>query len=209
MRTRKVCRTCFNEQKKEYRKSIISKKISQPVEDLTPIITIVDYSNNPDYKSCKECNEYKPLEMFHFFNKEKGLTFNTCKDCERENDRIYNERIKEENGGSKMVGLKPNTYFDEYQKKNTFEVMTLMGYLFNEEFGIWTKEGVKTIKDGKPYFHFLKYHKKGKKGGIITQTQKEKVIEYNGKGFSKKRISRIMNISENSIYKIIRSYEQK
>jgi hypothetical protein len=208
-RTRKICRSCFNLQKKEYRVTIRNKKIIQPVEDMTPIQPIIDHSTNPDYKSCKECNEYKPLDMFHYFNKEKGLTFNTCKDCEKENDRIYNEQLKEQNGGSKMVGAKPNTYFDEYQKKNTFEVMTLLGYLYNEEYGIWTKLGVKTIEDGKPYFHFLKYYKKGNKGGMITQTERDKILEYREKGFSFKRISIITKISPNSIYKIIKEHEDK
>ena len=213
MRTRKVCRTCFNKQKIEYRESIRNKKISPPVEDLTPLQVIlpqpIDYSNNPDYKPCKECNEYKPIDSFHYFNKEKGLTFNTCKVCESEKDRLYYEQVKEQNGGSKQVPLKCNTYIDQYQKKNTFELMTLMGYLYNEEYGIWTKEGVKSIKDGKPYFHFLKYYKKGRKGGTITEVEKEKIIEYRKKGFSGKRISMITKISENSIYKIIKSHEEK
>jgi hypothetical protein len=209
MRRRKICRFCFNEQKRQYNQSIRNKKIIQPVEDMTPIQPIIDHSTNPDYKACKECNEYKPIDSFHYFNKEKGLTFNTCKDCEKENDRIYNEQLKEQNGGSKMVGAKPNTYFDEYQKKNTFEVMTLLGYLYNEEYGIWTKLGVKTIEDGKPYFHFLKYYKKGNKGGMITQTERDKILEYREKGFSFKRISIITKISPNSIYKIIKEHEDK
>ena len=209
MRIRKVCKPCFNEQKRQYNQSIRNKKIIQPVEDMTPIQPIIDHSTNPDYKACKECNEYKPIDSFHYFNKEKGLTFNTCKDCEKENDRIYNEQLKEQNGGSKMVGAKPNTYFDEYQKKNTFEVMTLLGYLYNEEYGIWTKLGVKTIEDGKPYFHFLKYYKKGNKGGMITQTERDKILEYREKGFSFKRISIITKISPNSIYKIIKEHEDK
>lgn len=212
MRRRNVCKVCFNLQKKQYRKSIISEKIIQPVEDLTPLQVIlpqpIDYSTNPDYKPCKECNEYKPLDMFHYFNKEKGLTFNTCKVCESEKDRLYYEQVKEQNGGSKQVPLKCNTYIDEYQKKNTFELMTLMGYLYNEEYGIWTKEGVKSIKDGKPYFHFLKYYKKGRKGGVISQIDKDKIIEYRNKGFSGKRISMITKISETSIYKIIKKHEE-
>jgi hypothetical protein len=87
--------------------------------------------------------------------------------------------------------------------------MTLLGYLYNEEYGIWTKLGVKTIEDGKPYFHFLKYYKKGNKGGMITQTERDKIIEYREKGFSFKRISIITKISPNSIYKIIKEHEDK
>ena len=209
MRTRKICRTCFNIQKKEYRVTIRNKKIIQPVEDMTPIQPIIDYSINPDYKPCKQCNEYKTHDSFHYFNKEKGLTFNTCKDCEKENDRLYYEQVKEQNGGSKQVALKPGVFIDEYQRKNTFELMTLMGYLYNEEHNIWLKEGVKSLKDGKPYFHFLKYYKKGRKGGIITEVEKEKIIEYREKGFSFKRISMITKISQNSIYKIIKNNEQQ
>ena len=214
MRTRKICKSCFNEQKRLYRESIKSKKIIQPVEDMTPIEPIlpppIDYSNNPDYKCCKECKEFKTHDSFHFFNKERGKTFNTCKDCERKIDQLYYQQVKEENGGSKMVGAKPNSYFDEYQRKNTFELMTLLGYLYNEEFGIWTKEGVKSIKDGKPHFHFLRFTKKRNGNtGKITQLQKEKILEYRNKGFSMGQISRKTGISDSSVCKIIKEYEDK
>ena len=214
MRTRKVCKSCFKEQKRLYRESIGNKKIIQPVEDMTPTIEIlpppIDYSNNPDYKCCKECKVYKTRDSFHFFDKERGKTFNTCKECEKKIDQIYYEQVKEENGGSKMVGAKPNTYFDEYQKKNTFELMTLFGYIYNDEFGIWTKEGIKSIQDGKPYFHFLKYSKKRNGNtGKISQPQKEKIIEFRNKGYSMGKISRITGISDSSICKIIKQYEEK
>jgi DNA-binding MarR family transcriptional regulator len=88
--------------------------------------------------------------------------------------------------------------------------MTLLGYLYNEEFGIWTKEGVKSIQDGKPHFHFLRYTKKrNKTTGRITQLQKEKIIEYRNKGYSMGKISRKTGISDSSVCKIIKEYEDK
>ena len=212
-RQRKICKICFNEQKSFYRESIRKEKIIQPVEDMYPtevIIPPIDYSNNPDYKICIKCNEFKPLEEFHFSKRSKSQRFNSCKECEKITDKLYLEERKKKNGGSKMVPHQPNTYFDEYQRQNTFELMTLLGYLFNEEYQTWTKEGVISIKDGKPYFHFLKYHpKKCGRGSNLSQTQIEKVMEYRSKNYPVRKIQRLTTLSESTIYKIFKQYENR
>ena len=66
--------------------------------------------------------------------------------------------IIKENGGSNRIHKYPNQYDDEYQKQQVFQLMIEMGYTFNEEYEIWVKDNVKSIQDGKPYFHFLKYN---------------------------------------------------
>ena len=212
-RTRKVCRKCFNDQKSFYRESIRKQKIIQPAEDMTPtevIIPSIDYSNNPDYKICIKCNEFKLLEEFHFSKRSKSQRFNSCKECEKITDKIYLEERKKKNGGSKLISQQVNTYFDEYQRQNTFELMILLGYTFDEEHQTWLKEGVISIKDGKPYFHFLKHHKKKPRRGVnVSQTQIEKVMEYKSKNYPVSKIERLTSLSNTTIYKIFKKYENK
>ena len=45
--------------------------------------------------------------------------------------------------GSLMVPQIPGTYFDEYQRKSTFEFLTILGWSYNEDNKIWYKSGIK------------------------------------------------------------------
>lgn len=47
------------------------------------------------------------------------------------------------NGGSERIPVKPNKYLDEFQKAQTFLVLERLGWVFNEDTGIWSKDGVK------------------------------------------------------------------
>ena len=47
------------------------------------------------------------------------------------------------NGGCERVALKPNVFFDEFSKAQTFLVLETLGWVFNEDTGIWSKDGVK------------------------------------------------------------------
>jgi hypothetical protein len=215
MRTRKVCKSCFNEQKRLYRESITNKKIIQPVEDLTPTIEFIpppiDYSTNPDYKRCTVCNEWKHVEDYYYHSKKTGAKFSDCIECHKIKDKREHEEYLENNGGHDRILTKPNQYMDEIQKKQTFCVMEVLGYTFNEEHNIWLKEGVKTIENDNIKFHFLKYSRKPHrgKGMKISQTLKDRVIFYREKGYSMGRISLITGISDSSICKIINEYEKK
>jgi transposase-like protein len=76
--------------------------------------------------------------------------------------------------------------------------MTLLGYLYNEENGIWYKEPWKT-KDGK----FPLITKKRKyKNTKIPKEIKEKIIEYRNQNYSIGKISERLNVSETSVWKI-------
>jgi hypothetical protein len=210
-RTRKVCRSCFNEQKKQYRESIRNKKIIQPVEDMTPIEPIVDYSTNPNYKKCSCCKEYKHLDDYYFHQKKKGIRFADCADCHREKDKKEREEYLKNNGGSDKILRLPNQYVDEYQRHQTFQVMDSLGYNFNEEHGVWLKDGIKSLRDNKPYFHFLKEGNKTTRGRgkKISQLLIDKVLLYRSKGYSMGKISLMTGVSDSSICKIIKKYENK
>jgi hypothetical protein len=105
------------------------------------------YKNNPNYKKCNTCGVNKVLEQYYFHCKAKDQRFGRCIECQRKKDREQSKLKKEEQGGSLLVLMKPNTYVDEYQKENTFQLMKSIGWSFNEENGVWWKEGIKS-KDG-------------------------------------------------------------
>ena len=210
-RTRKVCRSCFNDQKNEYRRSIRNKKIIQPVEDMTQPEVLIDYSTNPNYKKCSVCKEYKHLDDYYFHQKEKGIKFADCVDCHREKDKRERDEYLKNNGGSDRVHRLPNQYQDEYQKEQVFEVMIALGYNFNEEHGVWLKDGVKSLRNDKPYFHFLKNGNKTMRGRgkQISQLLIDKVIFYRAKGYTMSKISLMTGVSDSSICKILKINENK
>ena len=214
MRTRKVCKSCFNEQKRLYKESIKNKKITPPIKDLTPTIEfippLIDYSTNPDYKKCTKCHEWKYFDDYHFHQKTKGIRFAECKTCQKEKDKLQHEEYLENNGGHDRILMKPNQYMDDIQKDQTFQFMKILGYTFDEESGIWFKEGVKTIEDGRIVFHLVKSSRKNRgKGKKISPMLRDKVISYRQKGYSMGRISLITGVSDSSICKILKEYENK
>lgn len=188
-RTRKICKSCFNEQKKIYR---LNKKMLEQI----PVDPELMYRDNPNYKKCTSCSTWKTIDQYY---KYKAKTFSKCIDCEREQSRREALEKLEDNGGSMRVKTQPNQYQDEYQRANTFELMTLFGYLFNEEKGIWYKEPWKT-KDGE--FPLIKKPSKNLVRTNIPREVKAKIIEYRLKNYTISKISARLNVSETSVWKI-------
>ena len=204
IRMRKYCRTCFNEQKRLWRESIKQLKITQPV---TPEPPTIDFSTNPDYYLCIDCKEYKLLMVDFYLHKGLKPITKRCKDCQRVLDQKEADEYKKENGGSLMVPQRPNVYFDKYQKENTFQLMDIMGYLFDEDTGIWYKPGVKEIVDGKPKFLKIKKHKRKRLRRINPDLWKQ-MIELRNKNMTYVQIADILNLSDTTIRKYIIEYEQ-
>ena len=124
--TRHVCSECYAKQRAEYKKSM------KP-------------------RTCTECNETKQVRDFPNYKSlgPNDKRHNICKKCtskleKQRNGYKYNKR--ELNG--EPVLDKPNTYRTEQQRIDGFELMEALGFTFNEENGIWFKEGLKT-PDGK------------------------------------------------------------
>ena len=201
-RTRKYCNTCFKEQKRKYRESIMLKEITQPVT-LEPPIN--DYSTNPDYHKCMVCEEWKEIKTEYYLHKNGRPTSQRCKECQKQMDRQKTATKREENGGSLMIPQRPNKYFDKWQKENTFELMQLLGYLFDEDTGIWYKPGVKEIVNGKPVFLKVKkrLHGTPKK---ITKEIIYQIIELKKKNYTYASIARKLKISETSVQRYLNIY---
>jgi len=93
-------------------------------------------------RQCTKCKVVLPMESF--YRKLDGkFRYYVCKKCSREESKIKRDKMKMNNCGGDRVTVKPNTYTDKYQKECTFNVMKLMGFIFNEENGVWWKPGFK------------------------------------------------------------------
>ena len=181
MRTRKVCKTCFNK-----------KKEPQQINIMPEPVVLEDFTDNPNYKMCRDCYQWKKLEMFYSFirHDSKSRYYNSyCIECHSLREKKKNDKKTMENGGSPLVLKYPNQYFDEYQKDNTFQLMNLLGYIYNEEHGIWTKPDWKEIRDGKPFFLHIKQRRKYKPKKEVSSEQLETIKTMRDKGKTYKQIS--------------------
>jgi len=187
MRTRKQCTECY-----------YNNRLKRKNPDKY-------YENNPNYHKCNTCHDWKEKKQFYTTNDE--IYSNRCRTCTKELDRRKRREHLEQSCGSDLVPMKPNKYTDEYQKECTFNLMTTLGYTFNEEFGIWTKEPYKTIKDGKAYFPEI--YKTRRVGIKITQPMIEQMLELRKLGWGYKRIADKIGISDTSVFKYVSRYEGK
>jgi hypothetical protein len=120
--TRHICLECFRKQNNKYKQSIKS-------------------------RVCLQCGEEKEGK---YFPRYKSIPIhykqsNVCLRCTAENSRIKHGNRRKEKG--EVVPDKPNTYTSTEQKELAFELMTSIGFTFNEETGRWSKEGFKN-EDG-------------------------------------------------------------
>lgn len=213
-RTRKICNTCMNEQKKRYISKIRQEKIKVeqviiPEEKVSTIkqeLEIDLFKNNPLYKFCKGCNTYKLIETEYYLYGPNRRPQTVCKIChnaysKQRSNEYHQERYKN-NGGSLEIIPKPNCYKDIYQKEQTFWLMNLLGWTFDEELGIWWKDGIKD-----KFNNWVNVKKKVKpekpKRKIIDINQ---IIELKRRGYNLKEISEELNYSVITVRKYLKIY---
>jgi hypothetical protein len=184
--------------------SPIEDVIVQPVEDLTPQI---------EYKQCKNCKEFLPITNYYAARAGRyaGKLVARCKVCHNEkNKRLYKEKI-EDNGGGLVVPRYPNTYADELQKQNTFEIMTAMGWTFNEN-GVWSKDGIKD-KDKIWAFRlkpdYVKYTGKDKQPVYTKVRHKayqhiDKINELLKQGYPLRYVCKEFGMARQTLHKMLR-----
>lgn len=106
-----------------------------------------------DYKQCRTCGELLEVSTENYYltpSVRGGFKFASpdCRPCYLKKDRLERERKRDdEQCGSNTVYSRPNKYADEIQKSQTFQFLTLLGWKFNEEKGIWYDD-IKKTKDG-------------------------------------------------------------
>lgn len=92
-----------------------------------------------DFKLCKKCGEVKQIE--EFYNRDKNNNAKKqcyCKECTIENVRQKRLLEKEDE-----VLPNPNEYVSDEQKYDTIEVLTVLGWLWNDKLKLWYKPGIK------------------------------------------------------------------
>ena len=162
------------------------------------------YENHPDYKKCKTCSTWKLVDEFHFHSRVTGLRFTDCKSCQNEKDKIKYQQELEENGGSIKVPAKPNNYKDKWQKEQTFMVMEVLGYIYDEGTGIWTKPGVKELINGKIVFSKINKNRTlGKYNSKVATNKVQLMKELRDKGLSYNKIADILDISDTTVFKYL------
>jgi len=162
------------------------------------------YENHPDYKKCKTCSTWKLVDEFHFHSRVTGLRFTECKLCQNEKDKIKYQQELEENGGSIKVPAKPNNYKDKWQKEQTFMVMEVLGYIYDEGTGIWTKPGVKELINGKIVFSKINKNRTlGKYNSKVATNKVQLMKELRDKGLSYNKIADILDISDTTVFKYL------
>lgn len=198
-RTRRYCNSCLREQRKKWKESIKMDNKTQPVVPELQPEPIIDYSTNPDYKKCRYCLEWKHKD--EYYQKNNKIIFGSCKECECKRAKEKRDKEVMEKGGSYFVFSEPNKYADDLQRQGTFKIMKVLGYLFDEETGIWTKPGWKEIRDGQPHFPNVTF-KKGKKR--LTKEDKENIKRLYEKGYSVDDISIEMKLSDTTVYRYVK-----
>lgn len=179
-RTRKVCKECYKEQQRNIKKRYREIKMKQ----------------EPNTFQCRRCLEFKDKKEFFVDNRKPNGIYLKCKECCKMDYLI-------ENGGNKNIPVKPNEYYDNIQKTQTFYVLQKLGYLFNEELGIWFKKGVKELRDGELYFPKL-VNKPITKGFYkLTQKKIQMVKKMREDGNKVDYIAKVSNLSYTTVWKII------
>lgn len=141
--TRRVCNDCYKKQQLTYKKKELiqlpqQETIVEPVVlELEPEVLIV-----PDgYKQCNDCKEVKPID--EFYNSAYKNPIRKCKTCYKKYHRNKIIQSMENKGGADNYKSNPNEYTSEIQKEQTFMVMELCGWTYNDN-GVWSKPGIKT-----------------------------------------------------------------
>lgn len=165
---------------------------------------IEDFSNNDEYKLCTKCDEFKLLSDF-YIHKQTNKHFSICKECQIGSSRVaakeYWENKRKNNGGSEKVRPRPNMYTDQYQKEQTFWVMELMGWTYNDN-GVWSKEGIKDknkVWDKIPEVPKVVKVKKGPRPSAVLDMDKVRELREQGLTFNK--IGEIFKVSGTTIIK--------
>lgn len=213
-RTRRICQDCVKSQKKRFRVKI--KEDEPKLEELPVIEEIIqpdppeligeEFKDNPDYKFCKGCNTYLLIEGNFYTWGKLNRPQTLCKLCHnkksRQRTREYFENKRINNGGSERIKNRPNTYQDIYQKEQTFWIMNLLGWTFDEELGVWWKEGIKD--------KFKQWDKIKRKEKLKRPPRKiidyNKIIELKNRGFSNTEISEKLNYTCVTIRKYLKLY---
>jgi hypothetical protein len=222
LRTRRICKSCFNEQKRIYRESIIKEKIiqqdplyvySRPILTPTPEPLVEpEVFIGMDTKICSKCFINKPYSDF-YIHSQSGKPFSRCKRCELNDDNERYRQQVEDNGGSDKVRIRPGQWVDEYQRENVEGFLKVLGWKHNGQH--WYKEGIRSGEDGVwERMRGMKKYRKPIRNRLAPATdrlrsQAEDIIKLRDAGETLQTIAGIYNTSIPTIYKVMNEYYEK
>lgn len=155
-------------------------------------------------KLCINCKEIKNIDEFIHIYKKSTRIRAKCKSCLKDLQKL--KRFNNSLGLPGRVKYKPNTYNSDYEKSVVFDMMQTMGWTFNEENGIWFKEGIKDM-NGK--FDNVVEDIKNKYKGKISQQDRIKIIEMRIQNIPFSKIAETFKVSVPAIYYQIKEYEKE
>jgi hypothetical protein len=213
---KKYCNDCFRKQSRDWKAKNKVKKnqvieLPQPKEIIQPVVLKLEPEVLviPDgYKECDTCKITKT--KIDFYHSQRGKAFKNCKEC---HVKHYKEKIvdkQKNNGGSERIINKPDTYVDRYQKEQTFWLMELLGWTYNDN-GVWSKEGIKdkdkvwtNIKTKPKVKRYINYN--GGRKILPVHNKIDEVIQKYNEGIDFYELAYIYGCSHTTIRKIINSH---
>jgi hypothetical protein len=214
-RTRKICQECIKKQKKEYKAKIRQEKLNMmdlptqqdKVAVIAPELQTDPFNDNPLYKFCKNCNQYKLLTDY-YVNKSINGYATWCKVCHnghtRKKQLEYYQNKYENNGGSERILSKPGTYVDKYQKEQLFWVMELMGWKHNDN-GVFSKDGIKDKDNNWTNVNKIEKVRVERKPRKQREYDIDKMKELRESGFYFYEIAKIMKCSKPTVLKLLKT----
>jgi hypothetical protein len=145
-------------------------------------LELIDYifSMEDEGKTCKECGEYQTLDNFYQrIRHGKKMEYDAyCLSCRREKNRIRkaNQGIRTPPERFWFIPNKPGKFKTIEDKENVEIFLKSVNWIWDDEFKVWLKPGLKEIKDGKivwPNINEEKVHEKT----LISKEEKKFVKE--------------------------------
>ena len=147
-----------------------------------------------------------------FYHSLRGTPFKNCKECHVKHykDKVIENR--KDKGGSERVSYYPNTYVDIYQKEQTFWLMELLGWTYNDN-GVWSKEGFKDANKKWNIFKETVPAKKKRKRTTVVALKTNRIldsmseiVEKKANGMSFHELADIYNVSHTTLRAAFRKY---
>jgi hypothetical protein len=155
-------------------------------------------------KLCINCKEIKNIDEFTHIYKKSTRIRAKCKICLNDLQKL--KRFNNSLGLPGRVKYKPNTYNSEYEKSVVFDMMKTMGWTFNEENGIWFKEGIKDMNgkfDNVTEKILTRYNRK------IKPEDRIKIYEMRIQNIPIPKIAEEFKVSIPTIYHQIKQYAKE
>lgn len=196
---RGICNPCMREGYRQYKLKVKKDKL------------LLDIENNPDYKQCTSCLEYKLLPEFYLSKTKKAVKM--CKPCYVIHYKNKVQDKMEMKGGSDSYYKEPNRYTSETQRSQVFMVMELLGWEFDGQ--IWNKIGV---KENGVFINIKPTEKKKRKSPAIPHGRKiksgvwnnvDKIIKLIEEGYTYNDVAETFDCSHTTIRTVVTKYRNE